>query len=38
MVDRFVREVEHMHQLRRDMRPEEAGELIRGLGDNAAED
>ena len=36
MVDRFLREVKRMHQLRRDideMTPEEADELIRGLGD-----
>src|SRR5215469_1312459 len=41
MADRFLREVERMHQLRRDineMTPEEAGELIRGMGDDAAED
>src|SRR5215475_1440736 len=41
MTDRFLREVERMHQLRRDineMTPEEADELIRGLGDDAAED
>src|SRR5215467_9296087 len=41
MTDRFLREVERMHQLRRDineMTPEEAGELIRGLGDDAAQD
>ena len=34
MADRFLREVERMHQLRRDineMTPEEADELIRGL-------
>src|SRR5215468_4792226 len=41
MTDRFLREVERMHQLRLDineMTPEEADELIRGLGDDAAED
>ena len=41
MADRFLREVERMHQLRRDineMTPEEADELIRGLDDDAAED
>src|SRR6516225_11627198 len=41
MVDRFLREVKRMHQLRRDineMTLEESGELIRGLGDDAAED
>jgi hypothetical protein len=41
MVDRFLREVQRMHQLRQDineMTPEEADELIRGLGDDAAED
>src|SRR5215831_4461967 len=41
MADRFLREVERMHQLRRDineMTAEEAAELIRGLGDDAAED
>src|SRR5215469_6726499 len=41
MADRFLREVMRMHQLRADineMTPEEAGELIRGLGDAAAED
>jgi hypothetical protein len=41
MTDRFLREVERMHRLRRDideMTPEEADELIRGLGDDAAED
>ena len=41
MADRFLREVQRMHQLRRDineMTPEEADELIRGLGDDAAED
>ena len=41
MADRFLREVNRMHQLRRDineMTPEEADELIRGLGDDAAED
>src|SRR5215831_6123437 len=41
MADRFLGEVERMHQLRRDineMTPEEADELIRGLGDDAAED
>jgi hypothetical protein len=40
MADRFLREVRRMHQLRRDineMTPEEADELIRGLGDDAAE-
>src|SRR5215472_14284283 len=38
MADRFLREVQRMHQLRRDineMTPEEADELIRGLGDDA---
>jgi hypothetical protein len=41
VADRFLREVERMHQLRRDineMTAEEADELIRGLGDDAAED
>ena len=41
MADRFLREVKRMHQLRQDineMTPEEADELIRGLGDDAAED
>ena len=41
MADRFLREVQCMHQLRQDineMTPEEANELIRGLGDDAAED
>ena len=41
MADRFLREVKRMHQLRLDineMTPEEADELIRGLGDDAAED
>ena len=41
MTDRFLREVERMHQLRRDineMTPEGADVLIRGLGDDAAED
>src|SRR5262244_2561542 len=41
MADRFLREVKRMHQLRRDineMTPEEADELIRALGDDAAED
>jgi phage terminase large subunit-like protein len=41
MADRFLREVKRMHQLRRDineMTPEEADALIRGLGDDAAED
>src|SRR5262249_50277097 len=41
MADRFLREVQRMHQLRQDineMTPEEADELIRGLGDDAAED
>ena len=41
MADCFLREVQRMHQLRRDikeMTPEEADELIRGLGDDAAED
>src|SRR5262249_33349155 len=41
MADRFLREVKRMHQLRADineMTPEEADELIRGLGDDAAED
>jgi phage terminase large subunit-like protein len=41
MADLFLREVERMHQLRRninEMTPEEADELIRGLGDDAAED
>jgi phage terminase large subunit-like protein len=41
MTDRFLREVQRMHQLRQDineMTPEEADELIRGLGDDAAED
>ena len=36
MVDRFLSEVKRMHQLRQDineMTPEEADELIRGLGD-----
>ena len=41
MADRFLREVQRMHQLRQDineMTPKEADELIRGLGDDAAED
>src|SRR6516225_9743833 len=41
MADRFLREVKRMHQLRQDineMTPEEVDELIRGLGDDAAED
>src|SRR5215831_17066045 len=41
MADRFLSEVKRMHQLRQDineMTPEEADELIRGLGDDAAED
>jgi len=41
MVDRFLSEVKRMHQLRQDineMTPEEADELVRGLGDDAAED
>src|SRR5262249_44701132 len=41
MADRFLREVQRMHQLRQDineMTPEEVDELIRGLGDDAAED
>ena len=41
MADRFLREVQRMHQLRQDineMTLEEADELIRGLGDDAAED
>ena len=41
MADRFLHEVKRMHQLRQDineMTPEEADELIRGLGDDAAED
>src|SRR5215510_2045646 len=41
MADRFLREVQRVHQLRADineMTPEEADELIRGLGDDAAED
>jgi hypothetical protein len=41
MADRFLREVERMHQLRRhinELTPEEADELIQGLGDDAAED
>ena len=41
MADRFLREVQRMHQLRRDinkMTSEEVDELIRGLGDDAAED
>src|SRR5262249_21301158 len=41
MVDLFLREVQRMHQLRQDineMTPEKADELIRGLGDDAAED
>src|SRR5215467_12609473 len=41
MADHFLREVKRMHQLRRDineMTPEEADELIRGLGDDASED
>src|SRR5215471_20927099 len=38
MADRFMREVKRLHQLRQDineMTPEEADELIRGLGDDA---
>jgi|SRR5215470_9401063 len=41
MADRFLREVKRMHQLRQDineMTPKEADELIRGLGNDAAED
>src|SRR5215472_425890 len=41
MADRFLREVQRMHRLRQDinaMTLEEADELIRGLGDDAAED
>jgi hypothetical protein len=41
MADRFLCEVQRMHQLRRDineMTRDEADELIRGLGDDAAED
>ena len=41
MADRFLSEVKRMHQLRWDineMTPEEADELIQGLGDDAAED
>ena len=41
MADRFLHEVKRMHQLRQDineMTPEEVDELIRGLGDDAAED
>ena len=41
MADRFLREVQRMHQLRQDineMTPQEVDELIRGLGDDAAED
>ena len=41
MADRFLREVQRMHQLRQDineMTSEEVDELIRGLGDDAAED
>ena len=41
MADCFLSEVKRMHQLRRDineMTLEEADELIRGLGDDAAED
>src|SRR5262245_24187668 len=41
MADLFLREVKRMHQLRQDineMTPQEADELIRGLGDDAAED
>src|SRR5215831_2164182 len=41
MTDRFLHEVKRMHQLRQDineMTPEEADELIRGVGDDAAED
>src|SRR5215831_17129484 len=41
MADRFLREVKRMHQLRQDineMTPAEADELVRGLGDDAAED
>src|SRR5262249_33192768 len=41
MADRFLREVQRMHQLRQDineMSTKEADELIRGLGDDAAED
>src|SRR5262249_61800308 len=41
MADRFLREVTRMHRLRQDineMTPEEVDELIRGLGDDAAED
>ena len=41
MADCFLREVKRMHQLRVDineMTPEEVDALIRGLGDDAAED
>ena len=41
MADRFLREIQRMHQLRQDineMTPEETDELIRGLGDDVAED
>jgi phage terminase large subunit-like protein len=41
MADLFLSEVKRMHQLRQDineMTPEETDELIRGLGDYAAED
>ena len=41
MADCFLREVKRMHQLRADingMTSDEADELIRGLGDDAAED
>jgi hypothetical protein len=41
MADCFLREVKRMHQLRADINektPAEADELIRGLGDDAAED
>jgi hypothetical protein len=38
MTDRFLREVQCIHQLRQhinEMTPEEANELIRGLGDDS---
>src|SRR5262245_60173378 len=41
MADRFLHEVKRMHQLRQDINKmtwEEVDELIRGLGDDAAED
>ena len=41
MTDRFLREIRDMHQLRKDIRslpPAKAGELMKRLGDDAADD